>query len=231
MTYTFRIHAPVSIVPNFENLTVKPVNDNSLLEDWGLFAYGKSKARISIEGARGVYGSTIKSYSITTSPNIGSSTLSTFTTDLIYQTGVITVTTSVTDSRGRTATKETTFICYPYAAPYFKNVQVYRCNSLGTRDDMNGTYANILPEFVCYELNGNNKVTGRVMLEQVGGNFSASANLVSGFSTVMGNGSLAVDATYLATLTLTDSLGAQTVYTSQVLSASYIMHIKKGGKA
>ena len=31
--------------------------------------------------------------------------------------------------------------------------------------------------------------------------------------------------------TLTDSLGTQTVFTAQVLSASYIMHIKKGGKA
>lgn len=96
---------------------------------------------------------------------------------------------------------------------------------------MNGTYANILTEFGCYELNGNNKVTGRVVLEQVGGNFSTSANLVSGFSTVMGNGNLAVDATYLATMTLTDSLGTQTIFTAQVLSASYIMHIKKGGKA
>lgn len=119
ITYDLVILAAPEAMPTFSDLIVSPVNSNSTLSSWGIFAYEKSRARITIVGAEGSYGSTIRSYSITTSPNIGSSTSQTFTTDLIYQTGTITVTAKVTDSRGRTVSKEATFTCYPYAAPYF----------------------------------------------------------------------------------------------------------------
>ena len=229
--YLFDITVPASVVPTMTGVTATPVNSNSLLNSWGLYAYAKSQAKLTITGAAGAYGSTITSYSITTSPSIGSSTLSSFTTTTIYQTGTITVTARITDSRGRSATSTTTLYVYPYAAPYFTSVQAFRSGSFGQRDDVNGTYANVKTEYACYSLNGNNRVTGKVLLEQVGGSYSTSNNLVSGFGTVLGGGQLAPDATYLATLTLTDTLGTTTVYTVEVLSHSYIMHIKKGGKA
>ena len=130
-----------SVVPAISSITVSPVNSNSAISDWGIYVYGKSKATIGISGAAGVYGSTIKSYSITTSPSVGSTTASSFTTGTIYSYGTITVTAKVTDTRGRTATKTTTFYVYYYAAPYFSSVEAYRCNSSGTQDDATGTYA------------------------------------------------------------------------------------------
>lgn len=126
------------------------------------------------------------------------------------------MTATVTDSRGRTTSRKTTLTCYPYAAPYFKQMQAFRSNSFGQRDDMNGTYANVMTEYDCYDLGGHNKVTGTVVLEQVGGTYSTSMNLVSGFGSVMGGGNLAPDATYLATMTLKDTLGTTTVYTIEV---------------
>lgn len=47
----------------------------------------------------------------------------------------------------------------------------------------------------------------------------------------MGSGNLAVDATYNARLTLTDTVGTSSVYNITIPSAAYIMHIKKGGRA
>lgn len=47
----------------------------------------------------------------------------------------------------------------------------------------------------------------------------------------MGSGSLAVDATYNARLTLTDTVGTVSVYDITIPSAAYVMHVKKGGKA
>jgi len=230
-THGFTITAPTSIVPSIGSITASPVNDNSAISGWGIYVYGKSKAKLTMASVSGTYGSTIKSYSITTSPNVGSATASTVTTGYLYQTGTITVTAKVTDSRGRTASKTTTFSVYGYSAPYYSSVTVYRCNSSGTRDDTGGTYAYLNVSFGCSTLSGSNTVTGSVTLTQVGGSYSQTASLTSGIGRIMGSGSLAVDATYNARLTLTDTVGTVSVYDITIPSAAYVMHVKKGGKA
>ena len=230
-SYGFTITAPSSVVPTISSVTATPVNDNSVLSGWGVYAYGKSKATLKINGAAGAYGSTIKSYSITTSPNVGSSTASSFTTNLIYTTGTVTVTAKVTDSRGRTTTKTTTFSVYAYGSPYFNSVESYRCNSSGTRDDIGGTYARIKATFGRSTLSGSNAVSCRLSMTQIGGSYSTSATLTSGTAVILGGGNLAVDASYNVTLTLTDTVGTVSTYNITVPSAAYIMHIKKGGKA
>ena len=146
-SYGFTITAPSSVVPTISSVTASPVNDNSVISGWGIYVYGKSKAKLTINGAAGAYGSTIRSYSITTSPNVGSASAASYTTGLLYSSGTITVTAKVTDSRGRTATKTTTFSVYAYSAPYFSSVESYRCNSSGARDDVGGTYARIIRHF------------------------------------------------------------------------------------
>ena len=152
-SYAFTITVPASVVPSMSSVSSVAVNSNATLNSWGLYVYGKSQARITINGATGSYGSTIKSYSIETSPSIGSASASSLTTGILYRTGTITVTAKITDSRGRTASKSTTLYIYYYSAPYFTENIAYRCNSSGTRDDAGGTYGisyphsrNITPE-------------------------------------------------------------------------------------
>ena len=141
------------------------------------------------------------------------------------------VTAKVTDSRGRTATKTTTFSVYNYAAPYFNSVEGYRCNSAGTRDDVNGTYARIKATFGRSALSGSNAASCRLTMKQVGGSYSTSATLTSGTAAIIGAGSLAVDASYDVVLTLTDTVGTVSTYSLTIPSAAYVMHVKKGGKA
>lgn len=230
-SYAFTITVPASVVPSISSVGTAPINSNSTLNSWGLYVYGKSQARITINGAAGSYGSTIKSYSIETSPSIGSASASSLTTGILYKTGTITVTAKVTDSRGRTATKSTTLYIYYYSGPYFTENVAYRCNSSGTRDDAGGTYAYVKSSFSCYTLNGNNSVSASLTLKQVGGGNIATRSLVSGTGYTLGSGSLVSDASYQAVITLTDTLGSVTTYTGEINSAAYIMHIKKGGKA
>ena len=138
----------------------------------------------------------------------------------------------MTDSRGRTATKTTTFSVYAYSAPYFSVVESYRCNSGGTRDDVNGTYARICATFGRSILNGNNAVSCRLVMTQIGGSYSTSATLTSGAAAILGGGrNLAADASYNVTITLTDTVGTVSVYSLTIPSAAYVMHIKKGGRA
>lgn len=230
-TYSFTITAPASVAPTISGVTATPVNTNSVIDEWELYVYGKTKATLTIDGAAGAYGSTIKSYSISTSPAIGNSTQSSFTTGLIYQSGTITVTAKVTDSRGRTATKTTTFYVYPYAKPTFSSTTVYRCLSSGTQDDINGTYGYVEVSYACSVLAGGNAVTGKAVLTQVGGSFSTSAALTSGTAVILGNGALVSDSSYSVTITLTDTVGSTSTYTATINSAAYCIHVKKGGKA
>ena len=230
-THAFTVTVPSSVVPTISSVSASPVNSNSVINGWGLYVYGESKAKLTINGAAGKYGSTIKSYSITTSPSVGSSTLSSFTTDTLYGSGTITVTAKVTDTRGRTATKTTTFYVHFYSNPYFLSLQSYRCNSSGVQDDAGGTYAYLKAEFDCYDLNSKNSVTGRVVLSQVGGSYSTSTAITSGTGVILGGGNLAVDAVYEATFTLTDALGEISTYVAEIGSAEYVMHVKNGGKA
>ena len=230
-SYGFTVTVPSSVVPTISSISASPVNDNSVISGWGIYVYGKSKVKLTINGAAGAYGSTIRSYSITTSPNVGSSSASSFTTDYLYATSAVIVTAKVTDSRGRTATKTTTFSVYNYAAPYFNSVEGYRCNSAGTRDDVNGTYARIKATFGRSALSGSNAVSCRLTMKQVGGSYSTSATLTSGTAAIIGAGSLAVDASYDVVLTLTDTVGTVSTYSLTIPSAAYVMHVKKGGKA
>ena len=230
-THNFTVTVPSSVVPSFSSITATPVNENSVINGWGLYVYSESKAKLTISGAAGAYGSTIKSYSITTNPSVGSSSSSSFTTGTLYRTGTITVTATVTDTRGRTATKTTTFNILFYSSPYFLSLTTYRCNSSGKQDDTGGTYAYLKAEFDCDDLNGKNSVTGKVVLTQVGGSYSTTTTIASGTGYILGGGNLAVDAVYEATFTLTDSVGSVSTYVAEIGSAEYVIHVKKGGKA
>lgn len=230
-THSFTVTVPSSVVPSFSSITATPVNSNSVINGWGLYVYSESQAKLTISGAAGAYGSTIKSYSITTNPSVGSSSSSSFTTGTLYRTGTITVTATVTDTRGRTATKTTTFNILFYSSPYFLSLTTYRCNSSGKQDDTGGTYVYLKAEFDCDDLNGKNSVTGRVVLSQVGGSYSTTTTIASGTGYILGGGNLAVDAVYEATFTLTDAAGSVSTYVAEIGSAEYVIHVKKGGKA
>ena len=229
-SYNFTVTAPASVTPNLESVTVAPVNSNSVLAGWNAYAYGKSQAKITINGASGAYGSTIKSYSITTDPSVGSANASNLTTGTLYKTGTITVTAKVTDSRGRTAARSATFSVSAYAAPVISGVTLYRCKSDGTRDDAAGTCAYVKTNFSCSAI-GSNKVSVQAVLSQIGGSYTTSTMLTSGSGVVLGGGKLAVDAAYSVTITATDTVGIVSTYSGEVSSAAYIMHVKKGGKA
>ena len=230
-SYNFTITVPASVTPNLQSVSVVPVNSNSVLAGWNVYAYGKSQAKITINGAGGAYGSTIKSYSIVTDPSVGSASASSLTTGILYKKGEITVTAKVTDSRGRTTSKTASFSVSAYGAPFFHYIEAYRCLSDGTQDDVNGTYAYIKTKVGCSAINSGNRATATVQLSQVGGGYSTSVALTDDTGVILGNGQLAIDASYSFILKATDTVGTVTTYVGEINSAAYIMHVKKGGKA
>ena len=136
-TCTLTLTVPSSVKPTISSLTATRV-DGSVPAAWGIYVQSKSKATLTINGAAGIYGSTIKSYSISGGGYSG--TQSSLTTGFLNSSGTITFTATVTDSRGRTSAAATVSISViAYSPPSFSSYNSQRCNSGGTLTD-DGTY-------------------------------------------------------------------------------------------
>lgn len=122
------VSVPSSVVPSFSSLSV---TDTSRAKNLGIWVQGISTASCTINGAGGSYGSWITSYRISTSAghNIYSSS---GTTGTINSSGNVTVTGTVTDSRGRTASKSVTINLKAYSAPRFSSYSITRSSSTAT---------------------------------------------------------------------------------------------------
>ena len=92
---------------------------------------GYSGVNLSITGAAGVYGSTIKSYKITGAGFTENS--ASLEIPKINLSGVLTFVASVTDSRGRMVSEEIDVTVMPYSPPVLADPIVYRSNLAGIK--------------------------------------------------------------------------------------------------
>ena len=127
---------PTSYVPTISSVTLSETV-SGLAAKFGGYVQGKSKIQ-GVISASGVSNSTISSYSSTT--NSQSFSASTFTTNELVSSGSQSVSTTVTDSRGRTSSvKTTSYTALAYANPTITTFTVARATSGGVLDDQ-GTY-------------------------------------------------------------------------------------------
>ena len=149
---------PSSVVPDFSSISHSEANSAvaTLGLGSGVYAQNLSKISISIVGATGAYGSTIKSYKITyDGANYNAQSA---TTNTITNSGTRTISATVTDSRGRTKTKTVNVTVLAYSSPTITSFTVKRCNSDGTDNDM-GTYIKVTYGGSFSTLNSKNTAT------------------------------------------------------------------------
>lgn len=118
--------------------TQKLEDTNTICLAMGMYVQSQSKLNFTIDTS-GNQGSTITS--ISTKFNNQTYTGSTFTTQAIQGSGNLSYTITVTDSRGRTATKTGTVSVVAYNPPSLTNVSAKRANSSYAVDEVNGTFA------------------------------------------------------------------------------------------
>ena len=136
-TCTLTLSVPTSVKPTISSLSASRI-DGDVPSAWGIYVQTKSKVKLTINGAAGSYGSTIKSYSITGGGYSGSA--STLTTGFLNNSGTVTFKATVTDSRGRVSAEASVSISVTaYSPPYFNSTASQRCLSSGALDD-DGTY-------------------------------------------------------------------------------------------
>ena len=124
------------VVPSIGTVSIS--DTNSICAGIGQYVQIQSKLKFSI-ATSGNQGSTITS--VSTKFNGQTYSGSAFTTQTIQNSGTLTYTITVTDSRGRTATKSGSVSVVAYNPPSLTNISAKRANSGYAVDESSGTYA------------------------------------------------------------------------------------------
>lgn len=135
-TVTIAVNTP-SLPPTISSVSC--VDLYGYKDTFGAYIQGKSRLNISVT-AKGVYGSTIKSYKIVA--NQTTYNTSTCTTDVLRRYGSQTVTITVTDSRGYSTSSSVPINVLQYTNPTISTLTAYRCLSDGTEDEA-GAYVKV----------------------------------------------------------------------------------------
>ena len=156
--YNSTINLNSSVVPSVSIGTLTEANTTMQSLNWGVFVQNKSQLNIPII-ANGIYDSTIQS--IVTTINGMSFTGNPVITSTLVTPGINTISTTITDTRGRTATTTKTYTVVDYTNPIIEIAQVQRCLYDGTLSD-NGTYLLIDFKGTISDVSNNNTATWRI---------------------------------------------------------------------
>lgn len=222
-SYPFTLFVPTSVVPSVSSLEVTLVNENSVVDGWGIAVKGYTKFAWEAEAA-GAHGSTIESYAFTAGVLKG--TAASGTTGIVTAAGTITPSIKVTDSRGRTASKNAAAITvYDYAAPNISGAAAYRCDADGNADEA-GTYVRITLTANISSVGGKNSAKLQYRYKPAGGSYTGwteftSGAILSGFDT---------GTSFEFELRTVDALGKTKSATISVPTESVWLNGKDGGK-
>ena len=138
-TCAFQLTVSASVAPSISNVAFSEAT-SGIADRFGGYVRTRSKLSVSIT-ATGAQGSSISAYrtSIDSVTYSGSS----FTTNALNTAGNLTMTVTVTDSRGRTASTARTVTVLDYSPPSLSQFTAERCNADGTAAQTDGTKVRI----------------------------------------------------------------------------------------
>ena len=208
---------PGSVVPSAGTLSAALAEDTS---GTGLYVKGMGKAKLTLSGASGIYGSSITSYTITGGG--WTATNGALTTGTLASAGNITFTATVTDSRGRKASTTRTISVIDYTKPGVAVCDVYRCDADGNRKKV-GTYFAVEINASYSAITGNTlNITARYK-KQSESSYGTAANVTNNGKTVIGGGNIGASTTYDVLVTVADKYNSlsipRTLSTKSVLQS------------
>jgi hypothetical protein len=151
-TKTISCAIPDSVKPTVTLTVSDPLGYAS---KYGGYIQGMSKFKVDIT-ASGNQGSTVKAYK--TTANGKTYTAASFTTDVISNSGTLTVSVTVTDSRGRTATASKSLTVLAYTTPKITALTVFRSDVNGNNSS-SGAYLAVKFSSSVTALNNKNTVS------------------------------------------------------------------------
>lgn len=199
----FTLTVPATVVPTISAVTLSE-GVSGLAAQFGGYVQAKSKLSVKITAA-GALSSTIKTYK--TVVQGVTFTGASITSGILMHSGTSTVTITVTDSRGRTASTTRSITVIPYAAPKIISFQGFRSLANGT-ENYEGTYVNSAVNFSISPVS--NKNTASYTLEYKLQSATTWTALTSGSvyalnsNIISASGAFSVDRSYDIRLTVKD---------------------------
>lgn len=157
-TFTLTVPNTAAYKPAISSIAISELTSGMPSALSGIFIQNKSKLKIAVTRTAGS-GSAVKS----TTVKIDGKTYvgQTVNTDLITSSGSLTVSVTVEDNRGRTASKDFTVSVVEYHSPTISNFSVERCNSDGSVND-EGEYLKVTYSVDISPLSNKNAKTAKI---------------------------------------------------------------------
>lgn len=223
----FTLTVPSTVVPTISSVTLTEAI-SGIAAQFGGFVQNKSKVAVKITAA-GALSSTVKAYK--TSIQGANFTGASFTSGFLTKSGTSTVTITVTDSRGRTASTTRSITVAAYTVPKITTFTAIRANGLGNADD-NGTMALARTKFAISAVNDKNSKSYTVEYRPKNSDTWTQAATGSTYaydSNMLLNINLDTDTSYDLRLTVKDYFGTVTA-TTDVATAFTLMDFNASGK-
>lgn len=212
-TVNLNITIPASVAPSVSAVTVSEAASG--LSNFG-YVQTKSKLKI-VASASGAYSSSIRSYVY----NIGSQSYSglenTYTMgEVVRDSDTVAVTVTVTDSRGRTASKTVSITVLAYSPPQITHFECSRCGDANGSVNANGQYLKVTFGYSVSPLNNKNQANCVLKYSvyddgKWGGLTSKTEYTYSG-TYISATAILNTASTYQVGLVVTDSFGTASFY-------------------
>lgn len=219
---SFTITCPSNIVPTMDAPTVERI-DNSVPAEWDIYLQNVSGVKISASNAQGIYGSTIKEYSILCAGF--SSAASSLTIEKIPNSGDVSYTVTAKDSRGRTVTKTGSITVTRYDSPVVSSLNVFRCDALGNKLEK-GTYLSVTANVSFTVINGQNVPEIVCYVSEQGGGEIYSQVIENGTPAIISN--VSTDRAYDIRVVATDMFSSGERF-AMISTTRYYIHFKRGG--
>ena len=222
-----KVSIPASVKPTLSSLGATVVNPSEI-SSWGIYVQSKSKAKLTINGAAGVYGSTITGYTIKGGGFQGNAV--SFETGVLNSSDDIIFTATVTDSRGRTSDSKTVKISVvPYSVPAISKYSSLRCVAAGTESD-EGTCVLGNVTFSYSTCSGKNTIITSVAYRKQGVTSwtDAKKTFESAKAFVFGDALISAESTYEIQYSIKDAFGTVSVV-DLISTAAVLMDFKAGG--
>lgn len=159
-SYTKTCNIPSSVKPS---VSLSVSDSMGYADTFGGYVQGQSKFKIVVT-ASGSYGSTIKNYKTTADGK--TYTASEITSGAISGKGTLTISTTITDSRGRTATASETVTVLAYSSPTISALKCFRSDAEGNASST-GEYLAIAFDSSITSLNNKNSATYELQYKKV----------------------------------------------------------------
>lgn len=223
------LSVPSNIVPSISSVAVAEATAG-IAAKFAAYIQGRSTFKVTVAAA-GNQGSTINSYSVKADGKTYAGNSNVFTTQVINGSGNISVVATVTDSRGRTASKTVSVAVSAYSSPSIPTFKAVRCTSAGVEDE-DGTAVKILFNFSIAAIG--NKNTRSFKIQQLNGNtWTDIYTITDSYSTnssVIKTGPFSVDSKFSFRAVAADFFTSATVY-SDIAPSFALINFGSSGKS